>query len=313
MSFVENLSSPEKREKFLLVVAGILLFLVIVPTVYVYFGAESAKLSAQRSKLRTDLEKLEKETQNADEINKRLEKLASISLPPNESVAQSVYRNWLLDQASASGLREIKIDQGAISPFKEFYKKYTISLHARASLEQLATFLGRFQRTDHLQLIRSVSIRPLKESREMDVSLKVEALALRQAKPATTLTMRDKSNALSMEAERKMLKTIVDRALFSTYVPPSAQPQHADAPPPKVDFDQSPYCFVTAVVEVNDKPQVWVDLRTEAKKFKLYEGEMFRLDGVRCFVRKIDYDKVEFEAAGGRYTIKVGKSFAEYE
>ncbi len=67
------------------------------------------------------------------------------------------------------------------------------------------------------------------------------------------------------------------------------------------------------MVEVDDKPQVWIDIRTEGKKYKLFEGEMFRLGEVRCSVKKIEFDRVQVEAAGGLYTIKVGNSFAEYE
>ena len=314
MNFFENLSSPEKREKVLLVVAGIILFFVIGPAAYYYYGADSAKLNAQRNKLLADLKKLEDDTKNAVEIKRRLEKLTTISLPSNDSVAQSAYQNWLLDQAKTSGLREIKTDQGSISPFKDYYKKFTLTLNGRASLEQLATFLERFQRTDHLQLIRSISIRPLKESRDMDVAIKVESLALKQAKAATTLAMNDRTDALSPDAQKAIRKTIVDRALFSAYVPPT--PPRNDSPlppPPRNEFEHNPYCYVTAIVEVNGKPQVWVDVRTEAKKYRLYEGEMFRLDGIRCFIKKIEFDRVVVEAGSELLTIKVGKAFAEYE
>ena len=320
MSIFANLSSPEKREKFLLVVAGLLLVFVIGPIVYGYYWTDMKKLRNQRAQLITSLEKLEKETQNAVEIKKRLEALTAISLPSNDSVAQSAYQNWLLDQARGGGLREIKIDQGSIAPYKDYYKKFTVTLHGRASLEQLATFLERFQRTDHLQLIRSISIRPLKESREMDVSIKVESIALRQAKPSTALAMRDNPNALGPETEKKMRKTITDRALFSAYVPPApSRPAGPPPSPPPSGFAHSPYCFVEAIVEVDGKPQVWFNVRTEGKQYRLYEGEMFRLDGVRCIVKKIEFDRVVIEArvkadvAGDLYTIKAGKAFAEYE
>jgi hypothetical protein len=109
-----------------------------------------------------------------------------------------------------------------------------------------------------------------------------------------------------------MHKTITDRALFSTYVPPSPPRSPDPRPTPRPPgFQHNPYCFVTAVVEVDGKPQVWIDVRTEAKKYRLYEGEKFLLDGVDCFVKKIDYDKVDFDVAGERYLVKVGKSFAE--
>ena len=315
MNLFTNLSSPEKREKLLLVVAGFLLFVVIIPLAYTYYWQDTKKLRNQRTQLTTELKKLTDETKNAAEIKSRLEKLTAISLPSNNDVAQSAYQNWLLAQAKDSGLREVKIDQGSVSPFKDFYKKYTMTLNGKASLPQLATFLERFQRTDHLQLIRSVSIRPLKESQEMDVSIKVESLALKQAKAATTLTMNDKSDALPKETAKTMGQTIINRALFSAYVPPRP-PGSGDLPPPPKppSFEHAPYCYVTAVVEVDGKLQAWFDVRTEAKKYQLYEGQMFLLGGtLSCQVKKIDFDRVVIEADRQLFTIKVGKAFTDYE
>jgi len=310
MNIFENPGSPEKREKLLLVVAGLLLVFFIGPVGYYYYGADSKKLNAQRAGLSKEVDKLEKETKNAAEIKERLEKLAAISLPSNNDIAQSAYQNWLIDQAKTGGLREIKIDPGTPSSTKDFYTKYTFTLHGRASLAQLATFLGRFQRTDHLQLIRSVSIRPLKESQEMDVSIKVESLALKQAKSSTTLTMNDKPDVLSTDAERKMRQAIIDRALFSTYVPPPLPSGNRERP----SFDHAPYTYVTAVVEVDGKLQAWFDVRTEAKKYRLFEGQSFRLGGtLTCLVKQIDFDKVVIEAARELFTIRIGKSFVEYE
>ena len=314
MNIFEHLKSPEKREKFLLVLTGLLLVFVIGPVGYYYYGADAKKLKIQRTKLGEQLETLEKETRNAAEIKERLEKLTAISLPSNADVAQSAYQNWLLDQARASGLRETRVDQGSMSTVKDFYSRYTMTLRGRASLAQLATFLGRFQRTDHLQLIRSVSISPLRESQEMDVTIKVESLVLKQAKPSTSLTMNDKPDALSADAERKMRQTIVDRALFSAYVPPTLQ-RTANVPPtPPPSFGHAPYTYVTAVVEVDGKLQAWFDVRTEAKKYRLFEGQSFRLGGtLTCLVKRIDFDKVVIEAARDLFTIRVGKSFIEYE
>ncbi len=303
---------PEKREKVLVAIAGILFAVMILPILYYLFWGDTAKMRLQRNRLRTEVEKLENDTANAVNLKKRIDKLTAISLPSGDYVAQSFYQNWLYDQASASELREIKIDQGSISPMKDYYKKYTNTLHCRGSLEQFAKFLELFQRVDHLHLVRKIAVRPLKESREMDISVTVESIALRQAKAAKTSPMNEKSNTVASKSEKEMLRNIVDRAIFSSYVPPTQH--HAETPSPKrASFDQSPYCYVTGIVEVNGKPQAWIDIRTESKKYFLSEGEMFRLDGVRCTIDKIDFDnqKVLVKAAGELFTIKVGRSFAE--
>jgi hypothetical protein len=183
-------------------------------------------------------------------------------------------------------------------------------------LDQIAEFLRRFHKADYLHLIRKVSPRPIKNSKEMDVSITIEALSLPQASSDRTLPDIETTQLTATDTDKTMLKQITDRALFSEYVPPRVvveQPSTERRTTPPLPFDHSPYCYVTAVVEVNGKPQVWIEIRTEGKKYKLFEGEMFHLGEVRCYVKKIELGKVQFEAVGSLYTIRTGKSFAEYE
>lgn len=320
MSNLFDISSPQKRERFLLIIAGILFVIVMIPLFYYLFGSEVSKLRLQRNRFQTDIEKLEAEVRNKDQIKKRLADLTIRSLPPGDSLTQSLYQNWLLDTAYAVGLQNSRIDQGSISnvkagansPYKDHYKKYTFTIHCRGTLGQMAEFLRRFHKTDYLHLVRNVSPRPIRNSGEMEISITVEALALPQAKVSRTLRKISGEMLAETDDDRRKLDEITGRNLFAAYRPPGETPKPPETPKEE-EFDQSPYCYVTAIVEVDDKAQVWVDLRTEGKKFKLFEGEMFRLGGVRCFVKKIEFDRVHFEAAGGQYTIKIGKSFAEYE
>lgn len=312
MNGLFDISSPRKRERLLLVIAGALFLVIVIPVFYHLFGGEITKLRSRRNQLSGQLEKLESEVERQAEIRKRLTDLYSRSLPPGDLLAQSLYQNWLIDMATDVGIRDKRIDPGSIAPMKDQYKKYTFTLHGKGSLEQIAEFLRRFHKAGYLHLVRKVTPRPIRASNELEVSITVEALALPQAKPTRMLPRRSESEMAPTETEKTMLRDITQRNLFASYVPPRPA---GEAPPPvkEDDFDQAPYCFVTAIVEVDGKFQVWVDLRTEGKRFKLHEGDMFRLGGVRCFVKKIEFDRVQFEAAGGLYTVKIGQSFAEYE
>ncbi len=67
-------------------------------------------------------------------------------------------------------------------------------------------------------------------------------------------------------------------------------------PPPTVErrtFDEAKYTYVTGIVEVNGRRQVWLTVRTEGKWLRLYEGDTFQigsLDGkiVRIFPRYVE-------------------------
>jgi hypothetical protein len=319
MNHLLDISSPQKRERFLLVAAGIVLLIIIVPIFYRIFVVEISSLRKDRNRFKIEIEKYENDIKHKTEIKDRLDHFIARSLPSKDDFAKSLYQNYLMDLAGETGIRESRIDPGSVAVVKTqnktHYNKYTFTLHGKGSLDKIAEFLRQFYKADYLHLVRKVSPRPVKNSQDMDVSITIEALSLPQARANRTLPKIDEQQLAITDNDKIMLKRITDRSLFSAFVPARQEPEprsREELRPPN-HFDQSPYCYVIAVVEVNGKPQVWIDLRTEGKKFRLYEGEMFQLGNVRCFVRKIEFDRVQFEAAGGFYTIKTGKSFAEYE
>ena len=318
MNNLFDISNPEKREKALLVIGAIVFVIVMIPMLYHLFGSEVSKQRMERNRLKAEVTKLEEKVKDKNLIKRRLDEFTDRSLPTIEDFAISQYQNWLMDMATDVGIYEKRVDKPSSTLVrtqkKVQYCKYTFTLHGRGNLEQISEFLRRFHKTNFLHLVQKVSPRPIKNSRDMDVSITIEALSLPQARSSRTLPDVDREALKITEAEREMLKRITDRALFTVYSPPrpdNRPPETAKPEPSR--FDHSPYCYVTAVVEVDDKPQVWVEVRTEGKKHKLHEGDMFRLGAVRCIVKKIEFDRVHFEAAGDLYTIKIGNSFAEYE
>jgi hypothetical protein len=319
MSGLFDISTPKKRERFLLIVGGIVLVAVIVPLFYQVFWTDIVKLRTQRNRFKSDIEKLEKDVEQKDAVKKHIDELLATSLPSRDDFAQSLYQNWLMDLATDVGITEKKLDTGSVATVKSqnktHYKRFTFTLHGKGQLEQVAEFLRRFYNTDYLHLVRKVVPRPVKNSRLMDVSITVEAISLPLARASRTLPAVDKKAAELTDADKAAFEHLKDRNLFAAYVPPRPEGERREVvpPPQPPSFDQSPYCYVIAVVEVDSKPQVWVHLRTEGKIYKLFEGEMFRLGTVRCYVKKIDFDRVQFEAAGGMYSVRVSKSFAEWE
>jgi hypothetical protein len=318
MNHLFDLSSPQKRERLLLAAAGIVFLVIMLPIFYQLFIKEVSNLRRARNDLKTEIEKYENDVKRKTEIKARLDHLTARSLPSKDDFAKSLYQNYLMVLAGDTGIQGSRIDPGSVAVVKAqnktYYNKYTFTIHGKGSLEKISEFLRRFRKSDYLHLVRKVTPRPIKNSNDMDVSITIEALSLPQARTTRTLPITDAKQFAATDADKIMLKLITDRALFSPFVPPQAvveqRPREEVRP---ASFDHSPYCYVTGVVEVDGKPQVWVEIRTEGKTFKLYEGEMFKLGTVRCFVKKIEFDRVQFEASGGLYTIKTGKSFVEYE
>lgn len=317
MSGLLDISTPEKRERFLVVVMMVVLVVVVVPMLYNLFGTEIATKRRQREQHRKEVEKLEAELETEEAVRNKLKGMFEQSLPTDEYSAERAYQNWLISQAEEAKLGNFAVAKsGQASALRKDVKRFTFTLHARGTLVQIADFLRRFEKSGYLHLVRKVDPRTIRGSRDMNVSITIEALSLEQAKSARTLPAIPRGRLNETGDERAMLDLIGERALFSVYTPPRPKdPESKDIDQVIVvdPFDHSPYCYVTGIVEVDGKPQVRVHVRTEDKVYWLGLDEMFRLGGVRCFVRKIDFDRVRFEAAGGFYTVKVGKSFAEYE
>ncbi|GHT11022.1 hypothetical protein FACS1894170_04040 [Planctomycetales bacterium] len=302
----------QKRERLLLIVAGVVLLIIAVPFLRSLYN-DTVNLQKQRQKLQTDIVKYQNEAGKKDEIKKRLTELTNQSLPSRDDAALSQYQNYLMDLARTAGIKEYRGEAPSVVKQKNQYSKFSFTIHGKGSLEQIAEFLRQFQKTPYLHLVRSVSPRPTKKPDEFDVSIKIEALSLPQSRSNKTLPEVPAEVIAVAEDEKALLKAIKDRALFSEYQPqPNNQPPEPEKP--KLDtFDMSPFCYLTAIVEPGEKYQCWINNRIENKTYILSVGEMFKLGDVRCFVKKIEFDRVQFEAAGGLYTIRIGKSFAEFE
>jgi Tfp pilus assembly protein PilO len=313
MNGIFDISTQEKRERLLLILAAVVLVCVVVPFCYNYFNSSITKLRNQKSKLEDAIKKLEIETKDEKHIRQRLAELNEQSLPPGETV-KSQYQNWVIDTANSVGLKERKISSASEQTVKKgYYKQYKFTFTCRGTLEQIADFLRRFHKTDYLHLVRQISPKPINNSNLMDVSIKIEAVSITKSQSDRTLRVVPADKIKITPEEKKILNEIKTRKLFSAYTPPQQQTPPPPPPPKPPQFYQAPYCYVIAILEINGKKQVWIDHRSAGKQYKLHEGESFQLEGVECIIEKIEFDKIHVEADKQKFIIKQGKSFAEYE
>ncbi len=315
MSGLFDTATPEKRERFLI---GIMVFVVIVivlPMLFNLFGTKLTVARKKRDQLVKEVNTLQAEMRTADAISRQLLEMNEAALPSDDVYARRVYQQWLTGLAQDAGLEMRSIDASSVTPIRfkkqELYKRYSCTLHARGALAQLADFLRCLEHSGYLQLVRRVDSKPIVNSNKMDLTITIEALSLPQSE-RRSLPPIARGQLDASESERAMMKRIADRALFSIYTPPRPDSSRTENNQP-AQFDHSPYCFVTAITETNGKKQVRVNIRSEDKVYWLGPEDSFQLGDVRCYVRAIDFDRVRIEAAGEMFTVKLGKSFAEYE
>ncbi len=88
-----------------------------------------------------------------------------------------------------------------------------------------------------------------------------------------------------------------------------------DPPPdePGSTFDVARFTFVTAIVAVDGKPQVWLHNRPEDRLWKLREGEECELGGRRVRIEKIEPDSVEIREGERVYRRRPGEPLEQPE
>ncbi len=149
------------------------------------------------------------------------------SLPSQASLARSQYQRWLLEK-----VQQAKIDTPLVSAVSSREEGGTMTRHqfnisGRARLSSVVQLLYEFHRVNTLHRISRLTIRPVKDSKDLDVQMTVEALALRTAPPDGKLPT-DVSPRLANRSIEEFLKPIEDRNLFG---PANRPPQIASAYP----------------------------------------------------------------------------------
>ena len=169
---------------------------------------------------RQKIETLEREISNfqrqvmaGQAARRKLGEYESRSLPPDATLAKSLYQSWLLSQIEKAGFANPQVR--ALSPQKEgdLYVKHIFDVSGKGTLPQVVDFLHAFYEADYLHRIVSLVLKPVKESKQLEVSLKIDAASMSTAPTATALHTQ-KSNRLALQSKQDYYEKIVDRNLF---------------------------------------------------------------------------------------------------
>ena len=321
MSSPFSLSTPStKREKQLLLIAGILAFLVVVPLLYSLYGGTSATVFVKRNALRNEVKELEKTVQKKEAIQKKLTEYLSQSLPPMVQTRDK-YMQRLDALAKECGFQNSNVNPVAAtrSSKSSGYQPFSYKLTGTVSLEGLTNLLKQVYEAEVLQLIKTIAIKPVDQSNRMDITMDIEAIALDSAKKSSTINWSINSDEDFQQLLGDQVRRVNERALFSVYKPPAPE-QVAPPPPKEPDFTEAMHTFVNTIVDVNGVYEVWLDRRLKGDRLKLKVGDHFVLDGVDCVLKDIMFDRITIEAAGEegddeetRFSVRMGKCFNDFE
>jgi hypothetical protein len=92
-----------------------------------------------------------------------------------------------------------------------------------------------------------------------------------------------------------------------------------DPPPPREPepeppaFDTAQFAYVTAFVEVNGRPEVWISSRTDGKLLRLQEGETFQIGLFEGQIEQISPRSVEIRNGDKTVSVRYGQSLTDGE
>ncbi|MEI8374891.1 MAG: hypothetical protein WCJ35_18870 [Planctomycetota bacterium] len=262
----------QRREKIL---AGSALGLVGLAVLwFLFFSGDSRsfdQLIAEQTKLASEIENKQKLLQAAILDAKRLAQWQRRALPPDPVLARSLYQNWLRNLATRDNLRGITLASTDAGTRLDQFTRIPFKLRCRANLGDLVDFLYEFYSVGYLHQIRSMNIKPIPNSRELDVSMTIEALSLPMADSKSQLP-KEASPVLQLAKRSDYREPIVKRDLFTAYVRPTPLAPTARR---EQTIDPGDYVFVTGFTEVDGTAKVWIKDRTGDKLLILASGESF--------------------------------------
>ena len=299
----------KKREKILAVVTGACL--VTFAGMYLFRGGGDSlsDLRTQREGLQKTKDLLEIQARPGDKASVQLGRWRKRSLPTNPNVARDVYDDWL-GKLAVERLRQVDITPMTPQSLGGSYTTLPFRIEGRGTLDQLTRFLFDFESTGYLHKVRQLNADPIKGSRDLKLTITVEALCLPGAVHQDKLPV-GLSSRLELSKRDEYRQAIVRRqmegdrfvdtgGLFASYTPP--RPPPPPPPPPGPDpgpdppsFDPSAHTYVSSIRTEAGVPKVWFYVRTEARTLKLHEGDPFEVGTMRGTIGRIRIDELDVE------------------
>ena len=201
------------RERLLL---GGIVLLVTLPILFFVYRSVSAAFATRQATIAG----LEKDVKTYKDYNfagerakKKVGEYLARSLPADPVTTRREYQNWLIIQVEKAGLHEPKVDFKSQTSSGELYVMQEFTVHVKGGLPQFVELLHAFYSQDWLHRITRVSLRPIKNSKLLDVNLTVDALSLKKAKDTPQLVPRA-AKRLELASSKAYYETIVGRNLF---------------------------------------------------------------------------------------------------
>jgi hypothetical protein len=274
----------QRRERILAATAGGLILLLAIWFLFFYGGSLSySQLTARRDQLLLEVAKKEKQVKAAATAAGRLAEWQRRALPSDVADARIHYQAWLRELAARLEFQQPTIESTGVESKPKTYALLKYKVHCRTNLAKLIEFLYEFYSAGHLHQIRLIDINTVPNSPDIDVNIDVEAMSLPSADRRNKLT-EERGHTLCLKTLADYSKAIATRNLFGPFHPPGP--------------DATELTFVTAILAVDGRGEVWLVNRMSGQNWKLHEGDRFEVSALRGAVKSIGTRDIVVEVDG---------------
>ncbi|MEM7312557.1 MAG: cadherin repeat domain-containing protein [Planctomycetota bacterium] len=171
-----------------------------------------SRREGQKKQLEMQLEQKRLSMARARYTAEQMSTYEDMSLPSDLENAQSQYQNWLSELSSDFVGEEVKLTSKSKRPDGSMV--ITCNVNGRADLRQLSEWLYEFYAVDALHRIRQMPLKPVPDTRLLDITIVVDALVLPGADKNKDFGRHPKTEIASKPME-EVIDPIVQRNFFS--------------------------------------------------------------------------------------------------
>jgi hypothetical protein len=209
------------RERILAIAVGALA--LVVGGIFIYSWIAGA-LDLRRSQIVNLQKKLADQELLVAQTNAakaKIEAAQKRSLPPQKELARTLYQDWLFDRVHDAGIADPKVAYTTQVVERDLYTAFNFTVSGKGTLPQVVGLLYELYSVDYLHRISRLSLRPLKDSKQLALSITLEAVSMQDAPEVSQLVPRP-AKRLSLASRQEYLTAIGDRNLFG---PPNQSPK----------------------------------------------------------------------------------------
>ena len=249
------------------------------------------------NQLQDDIRKRESLLAESRDAGKKIVAWQAQSMPADPEVTRSVYRSWLLGVVKSTKLRNATVDSGSPSSRRAndrtiIYRSMPFSVRARGSLAEFNEFLYLFSKAGHLHQITSMTLNPISNTGQFDISLSIETLLLPGRKGNE---LNSASSTLLASAEFKDYAAIAKDNIFGIGINSADPMQHT---------------IVSGITFSDGKPQVWITEQLIGKVIQVDAGAEFNTVALSGRILEVHDQEVLIETAGDRMLFSIGQPFS---